>query len=854
MYGLLAAAEQIRQTGTLVAANGKPAVPIRGIRKFIHNRDLEADWYFSREYWTAYCQMLARNRFNRFNLVFAHQTNYMAPPYPFWVGVPQFPEIRATGVTEAQRKRNLEMLRFISQTAAEHGIDFTLGIWEHNIQNGMVATVEGLTERNIGPYSYAALRRVLAECPAIRSVQVRTNSESGIPPRQQVEFFRDHIFKAIREAGRLVTLDLRGWIMSGGMLEAAESAGVPLRLSTKFWAEHMGPPYQPAETFPHYSYMNFLRKPRSYEFLWEIWALGSNRLLLWGDPDHVRRALSTVTLSGTQGFEIDEPLAQKGFGNRPGKWGIFTPANADRVFWKYEFERYWLFYRLWGRLGFDPKTPARAWQDEFVRRFGKASNDALAAYQNASRILPEITAAHMPDPNMYVWPEINPGGLIDVYRQVLPSDWRFVAPIGDRPAAGSAKQSPAQTAERLRRLAVQTEEAVARARAALGPSHREWRGTEPDFRVLAALARYHAHKQLAAQSLTWFYETADRAALDRARSELQGALKVWSELVKLTDGLYPAEMAFGPSDWGHWADKLPYVRHDIEVLEERSSILNRFGRFDFGFDFGAAGEDAKGPRYRTLRFLLNSTLEPRFQLATATMLFDNARGYGWIAPDERQTHPLEPTPYEVLRANARKPGRFPENLLFGDSISGEGPQIFRVRTGPGEFMVSLVDREGNATTAPQQARDGVLDVAFPEGHWDVSGVVIKSVNPEQALPPRAEEPNRGPAPSFSHLPPRRAPAGAPLTLSLKMTPAPADAQVRLHYRPLDQLAEFKTLEAPAARPVFTIPGEDVAGQFDLLYYFEALTPDSGWFYPDPAVVTPYFVVETQAAPDAPSGR
>ena len=61
---------------------------MRGIRYFLHNADLERDWYYSRQYWDEYLSMLAQNRFNRFNLVFAHQTDYLAPPYPFWVDLP----------------------------------------------------------------------------------------------------------------------------------------------------------------------------------------------------------------------------------------------------------------------------------------------------------------------------------------------------------------------------------------------------------------------------------------------------------------------------------------------------------------------------------------------------------------------------------------------------------------------------------------------------------------------------------------------------------------------------------------------------------------------------------------------
>lgn len=855
MYGLLTAAEQIRAQGRLLATRGQPATPIRGIRTYLHNEDLEQDWYYSREYWVEFLQMLARNRFNRFNLVFAHQTNYLAPPYPYWIAVEEFPEVRVPGLADQQRDRNLEMLRFISQTATDHAIDFTLGVWEHNVQRRMTPTVEGLTPENIGPYSHAALKKVLAACPAIRSVQVRTNSESGIPPERQVEFYRDYVYRAIREAGRLVTLDLRGWVMSKGMLDAATGAGMPMRLSSKYWAEHLGRPYQPAETFPNYSYINFLRKPeatpgRPYEFFWEIWALGSNRLLLWGDPDHVRRVVPTLTLSGSRGFEIDDPLAQKGFGNRPGKWGVFTRAHQDRVFWKHEFERYWLFYLLWGRLSYDPKTSEKVWLREFERRFGDAAPDVVDAYKNASRVQPELSAAHMPDPNMYVWPEINPGGLIEFYKDVLPSDWRYVASISEAvrnriEGIPSAKQTPSDTAAILRELARGTEEAVERAGARLGDSHEEWRGSEPDFQVLAALARYHAHKQIAADQLTYFYETSDQAALNAARVELASALQVWEKLAGFTDGLYPPQMAFGPGDVGHWKDKLPYVRHDLKMAEERQWLLDRFGRFDLGFDFGGPASKPRGPVYRTRPYLWSNTVEPRFRLITPATEFDEEQGYGWISDGQREAVPLPLTPREIVRATAQNPRDLPENALFGDSIRGVGPQTFRARTGPGEFMVTLLHPDGNATTTPRQARDGTLDIVFPESEWTISGVIIRSAAPEAELAAQAW-PEPVARPVFAHIKPRRVTAGRPLTLTLRVTPVSGATSVRLHYRPLNQLARFKTLEAPPSKAVFTIPAEEITPEWDLLYYFEVLNSQkSGWFHPDPAKATPYFVVEVQ---------
>lgn len=52
------------------------------------------------------------------------------------------------------------------------------------------------------------------------------------------------------------------------------------------------------------------------------------------------------------------------------------------------------------------------------------------------------------------------------------------------------------------------------------------------------------------------------------------------------------------------------------------------------------------------------------------------------------------------------------------------------------------------------------------------------------------------------------------------------------------------LEASPQNLTFTLPTSEISPQFDLTYYFEILNHSGGeWFQPDPAVVTPYYVVE-----------
>ena len=159
------------------------------------------------------------------------------------------------------------------------------------------------------------------------------------------------------------------------MMDAARQVGVATRVSTKYWAEHIGRPYQPPETFALFGYQALLAKPRPYDLFWEIWGLGSHRILLWGSPDFARRIVSTVTLSNTLGFEVDAPPTQKGYGNRPGRWDVFNDAQSARKFWHWDFERYWFFYLLWGRLSYNPATPDAVWMHEMQVRFGAAAPD-----------------------------------------------------------------------------------------------------------------------------------------------------------------------------------------------------------------------------------------------------------------------------------------------------------------------------------------------------------------------------------------------------------------------------------------------------------------------------------------------
>src|SRR5690242_19453005 len=73
MYGLIEAADQIRATGRLKAANGKPASAVRGVRMTLRSYDLSQPWFTADDRWRAYFQTLARSRLNRLTLTLPFQ-------------------------------------------------------------------------------------------------------------------------------------------------------------------------------------------------------------------------------------------------------------------------------------------------------------------------------------------------------------------------------------------------------------------------------------------------------------------------------------------------------------------------------------------------------------------------------------------------------------------------------------------------------------------------------------------------------------------------------------------------------------------------------------------------------------
>src|SRR5262249_3379424 len=150
--------------------------------------------------------------------------------------------VRAVPLPADEPQRNLEMLQFISQETARRGIHFQLGLWTHAYKwvdsPNANYVIEGLTPETHGPYCHEALATLLNACAAISGVTLRIHGESGIA-EGSYDFWRT-VFDGVVQSGRRVEIDLHAKGIDSKMIDLALATGMPVNVSPKFWAEHMG--------------------------------------------------------------------------------------------------------------------------------------------------------------------------------------------------------------------------------------------------------------------------------------------------------------------------------------------------------------------------------------------------------------------------------------------------------------------------------------------------------------------------------------------------------------------------------------------------------------------------------------
>lgn len=615
MYGLLDLADRIgwakdRESpfGEVQEVAEKPAVGERAISVYTMNRAYWESRFYDEAYWARYLDQLAQNRFNSLVVIFGYENGgFLAPAYPYFFDVKEFPDVRMVGIEPQEQQRNLLALNRLIDMAHERGIRFTVGIWDHiyrgGVQGGGVpgtrnapdqpvpGLVWGVTAENLTNYTKVALKKFLEVVPNLDAIQFRMHNESGLKEGEQGSFWAD-VFAMMRQTAPNLRLDLRAKELPEEVIQSALDAGINFRIATKYWMEQMGMPYHPTLVNPdkspiRHSYAYLLRYPKKYRVHWRLWNGGTSRILLWGNPEYARRFAESTHLYGGDSFEINEPLATK-MEAQPHDEAPFDLLTPPYRYYDYEFERYWHFFQVFGRLGYNPDADPAIWQRAFSQRFGEKAGPLVeAALHKASWVLPRIITSSYPYsmfPTTRGWPEKERLGDLPSFTKAALSDQAQFANFDDEAkllleGGETARVRPSANSRWFLQVSQELDQLISRAEAAMGNTKtKEFVSTITDLKILSKRALYHARRIPAAVNYRIFERTQNPAALDAAIAGERAAIAAWRELVAAAGDVYAPNLKMGVHVSGldgHWKDELAELEKGLAELEQQRKTLSQ---------------------------------------------------------------------------------------------------------------------------------------------------------------------------------------------------------------------------------------------------------------------------------------
>jgi hypothetical protein len=618
IYGALALAEQLQHGSRLdqiEATEAKPRLEFRALKfnlpwePYRPSSALEQHYETARDlrFWEAFLDMMVENRFNVISLWNLH-------PFTFMVRPKNFPEASPWSDEELAEWQHL--YREIFRMAKERGLDTYIIHWSIFVSREF-AEAHGVAQQNFYPHYYVegdtseivrryireSVAQVLEEYPDLDGFGLsHGEGMAGMTPLERQLWMDDVIVAGMLNANRRSKLIHRVPFSSGLSSEPGVSASVEQvtraameRLEDKFegpiWVE-MKFNWSHAHSTPKLVKVHggklgdtyFVPEPTNYKVTW----MARNEdffALRWGVPDFIRQHIAlNATPTYVGGYFIGSETYIPAL-------DYFT-TTQEPVDWRWAFERQWLFYRLWGRLMYDPDTPDDVFAAEFERRYGPSARNLLPALALASSTQLRLASLYDSRWDFTLYSE----GFLALqgdYTRYISVDQLIRQPTMD-PAyvsvadyVAARQRGEAFAAGRITppvliaQLERDNAEALRLVEAISTTGNASLHQEVADVKTWAHLGRHLAAKLRGAVDLETFRRTGNPADQESAIKHLQRALAHWDEVIRITRPLY-RDMPLthynhnfferNDDNLFHWALIRSEVAQDVEIA--RAATVN----------------------------------------------------------------------------------------------------------------------------------------------------------------------------------------------------------------------------------------------------------------------------------------
>ena len=621
IYGALAAREQLLNGAGLTRLAAQPVKPAEAFRGIKFNTpwdtyrpssalDQHYDTARDLKYWEAFLDMMVDNRFNTISLWTMHPFTYMIRPR-------HFPE--ASKWTDAQFTRWQHLYREIFRMAKERGLDTYIVFWSIFVSEEF-AKAHDVAKQNFYPHYYVpgdtsdvtkrylreSVAQMLEEYPDLDGIGVsHGEGMAEMTPLQRQQFVDEVYIAGALDAKRKQPVKLihRVPFSSGLSSGPGVSADVehltraameklvyrfdgPIWVEMKFnWSHGHSTPKLVKVHGGKLGDTYFKPTPANYKIVWQV----RNEdffALRWGVPDFIREH---IRLNGAQDYVGGYFIGSETY---IPALDYFTASDRP-VDWKWAFERQWLFYQLWGRLLYDPKTSDSTFQADFNRRYGKKGGNLLAAFALASNtqlrlaslfdsrwdftLYSEGFLALQGEETHYIGVDllIKQPTMDPAYVSVAD----YVKALQEKLAFDDARVTPPELSDLLER---DSREALRLVRGIDTSGNASLMYEIADIMTWAQLGLHLAEKLRGAVELQTFRVAGGEEHRRAAVGHLEKSLKSWDEVIRITRPIYKDmkltayngnSFDANPDNLFHWARIRDEVAHDVEVARGSSQDL-----------------------------------------------------------------------------------------------------------------------------------------------------------------------------------------------------------------------------------------------------------------------------------------
>lgn len=776
---------------------------------------------YDENYWKAYFDLLAQNRFNNFLIVFGYENGgFLAPPYPFFFNTDGFPDVKMVGLSNEEQQKNRKAFTRLIDLAHERGISITAGIWDHifrgGVQNGGVAfskdradtrvpdLVWGVNSDNLVPYTMKSIDQFLQVFPGIDGIQFRMHPESGLTEKEMPGFWHN-TFKMIVEKRPDLLIDVRAKELPDAIIQDAINQGVKIQVDTKYWMEQMGLPFHPTHVNRQdmmnrrHGYADLLRYPQQYKVMWRLWNGGTDRILLWGDPEYAKRFAQSTHLYDGNSAGINEPLATK-MEAQPQEEKPFNLLNKPYRFYQYEFQQYWYFFDVFGRMLYNNTIlPERLWKAEFSYHFGPRAGPLLRqGLQLASKVLPMIVASsynYSYFPTTRGWAEKMHFGDLAKFAKGGGTDiQQFVSFEEEAQNIIDGTEDPRTSVFQTSKYFNTIADAVLRytklaEQAAGSNKSKEFTVTVTDLKILANLALYYSHRVIAAVDYNLFLKTNDLFALDNAIDWEKKAIASWSDIVTAAGDVYTNDLLMGVCSMnmcGDWQTDLAQLNEEFKGLKlMRSNLLQKPDDGEIKINHIPVRRLIPGKKLVISANINSNNVK---SVRCAIKVGDGA--------------------YRFTNMPAHGQWRYQAQVSVPASASAVS------------YYIEAIDDKGKLVTFPEAGSKN-----------PVSLLVTNDVT--------------GPIASISRI--DSASIEKPLTVTATVHDPSGVKWVKLRYRHVTQYEDYKTidmqLDKQTGKYTAVIPASFIIPKWNIMYFVETMDKaGNGSQYPDFNIETPYVIV------------